>query len=109
MMHMFMEGIQFSFFGGGFRFYEEDDDDEYDDYDYYDDEQDEEKIQEAASILGVSIDADPDDVKKAYRKQALKYHPDKYNAANHGGLTKGEAEEKFKEIANAYDVLRQEH
>ena len=49
-------------------------------------------------VLGVSKDANADDLKKAYRKLALKYHPDK----NPGDKT---AEEKFKEAAEAYDVL----
>ena len=49
-------------------------------------------------MLGVSKNATPDEIKKAYRKMAVKYHPDK----NPGDK---EAEEKFKEAAEAYDVL----
>ena len=49
-------------------------------------------------LLGVSRDASSDAIKKAYRKLAVKYHPDK----NPGDK---EAEEKFKEISHAYEVL----
>ncbi len=49
-------------------------------------------------ILGVSKDASQDEIKKAFRKLALKYHPDK----NKGNK---EAEERFKEINEAYAVL----
>ncbi len=49
-------------------------------------------------VLGVSKNATDDELKKAYRKMAIKYHPDK----NPGDK---EAEEKFKEAAEAYDVL----
>ena len=49
-------------------------------------------------VLGVGKTAGPDDIKKAYRKLAIKYHPDR-NPDNK------DAEEKFKEAAEAYDVL----
>lgn len=49
-------------------------------------------------VLGVSKEATPEELKKAYRKLALQYHPDR----NPGDK---EAEEKFKEAAEAYEVL----
>src|SRR5574344_1327997 len=49
-------------------------------------------------VLGLSKTASEDEIKKAYRKLAIKYHPDR-NPGNK------EAEEKFKEAAEAYDVL----
>src|SRR6478609_8136175 len=50
-------------------------------------------------ILGVSREATEDDLKKAYRKQAMAYHPDR----NQGDR---DAEGKFKEVNEAYDVLK---
>ena len=50
-------------------------------------------------VLGVSRSASESEIKKAYRKLAVKYHPDK----NPGDA---EAEEKFKEISAAFEVLK---
>ena len=49
--------------------------------------------------LGLQRGASEEEIKKAYRKQAMTYHPDRNNGAK-------EAEEKFKAITEAYDVLR---
>ena len=51
-------------------------------------------------ILGVAKTASDDEIKKAYRKLAMKYHPDR----NQGDKAK-EAEEKFKEVKEAYEML----
>lgn len=53
-------------------------------------------------ILGVEKKASLDDIKKAYKKLALKWHPDKNIASEE---QKKEAEKKFKEISEAYSVL----
>lgn len=50
-------------------------------------------------VLGVARSASDDDIKKAYRRLAMQYHPDRNNGSK-------EAEEKFKEITEAYDILR---
>lgn len=52
-------------------------------------------------VLGVSKSSNADEIKKAYRKVAMQYHPDR-NPGDH------EAEEKFKEAAEAYEVLSDE-
>jgi len=51
------------------------------------------------AILGVSRDASPEEIKRAYRKLAQHYHPDVAK------MDRKEAEEKFKEISEAYEVL----
>ncbi|OPX25329.1 MAG: molecular chaperone DnaJ [Planctomycetales bacterium 4484_123] len=50
-------------------------------------------------VLGVARDAGPEEIRRAYRRLALKYHPDNYRG------DKAEAEAKFKELAEAYEVL----
>ena len=53
-------------------------------------------------VLGVPKNATDEDIKKAYRKLAMKYHPDR-NQSNEGGTKK--AEEQFKEAKEAYEML----
>ena len=55
-------------------------------------------INECYEILGLSSDASKEDIKRAFRKLAAKYHPDR----NQGDIS---AEEKFKDINNAYNTL----
>src|SRR6476619_7136014 len=50
-------------------------------------------------VLGVERTSSDDEIKKSYRKLAMTYHPDRNNGSK-------EAEERFKEITEAYDVLR---
>lgn len=56
------------------------------------------KYKDYYQILGVSREASEEDIKRAYRKLARKYHPDVSKEAN--------AEERFKEIGEAYEVLK---
>src|SRR4051794_37689235 len=51
-------------------------------------------------VLGVTRTANGEEIKRAYRRLAMKYHPDRNN-----GEGRGEAELKFKECAEAYEVL----
>ena len=52
-------------------------------------------------VIGIQRNASADEIKKAYRKLAMKYHPDR-------NPDDAEAESKFKEAAEAYDVLGDE-
>ncbi len=58
-------------------------------------------------VLGVAKGASDTEIKKAYRKAAMKYHPDKFSGAS--DTEKKEAEDKFKEVNEAYQVLSDEN
>ena len=55
-------------------------------------------------VLGVNKNASQDEIKKAYKELAMKFHPDK----NNGKPDKAETDEKFKELSAAYNVLSNE-
>jgi len=61
------------------------------------------EFQDYYKTLGVSRTASADEIKKAYRKLALEWHPDR-----HKGEDREHAEERFKQIAEAYEVLSDE-
>jgi curved DNA-binding protein len=58
------------------------------------------KFQDYYEVLGVKRDAANDDIKKSYRKLALKWHPDRHQDGE-----REKAEERFKQISEAYEVL----
>jgi len=55
--------------------------------------------QDYYELLGISKTASADEIKKAYRKLAMKYHPDRNQSDK-------DAEKKFKEIEEAYEILK---
>lgn len=59
------------------------------------------RVDDPYELLGVSRDATEQEIKKAYRKLALKYHPDKITNEHE----REESEAKFKEITSAYEIL----
>ena len=57
-------------------------------------------------VLGVAKNASDDELKKAYRKMALKYHPDKVHHL--GSEFQKDANDKIKKISEAYDLIKSE-
>ena len=106
--HVFESHFRGGFGGGFFPFmFDDADDDDWDRrWEEQNEEEDQYRLEESAELLGVDIDADEQVIKRAYRRLALKFHPDKWHADKHeDGTTKEEAEERFKEITSAYDCL----
>lgn len=58
----------------------------------------------AMDVLELTEGASQDEIKKAYRRMAMKYHPDKVSVL--GDEEKKKAEEKFKDVKQAYDILK---
>lgn len=55
------------------------------------------KVKAAAAVLGVAVDADPETLKSAYRRLALRWHPDKCKDAD--------AKERFQEVSTAHGAV----
>ncbi|MEX2428175.1 MAG: DnaJ domain-containing protein [Bacteroidales bacterium] len=60
----------------------------------------------AYKILEIDTDVSDDELKKAYRRMAMKYHPDK--VAHLGEDFKAVAQEKFRKVKDAYDSIKKE-
>jgi len=115
-------GDRFSSRGGAFFFnigglpfrvrFDDYESDEESFFDEFDDRWEEQMLEEKreenrkmAKILGVEPTADERTLKVAYRKLALQYHPDKWRSDSDHGMSKKDAENKFKTIQSAYDHL----
>lgn len=61
------------------------------------------ELQDAYRTLGVSPDATDDEVRQAFRRLALRYHPDR--AAAHGEAARQEAEQQFRKVTQARDIV----
>ena len=60
-------------------------------------------LQEAYRTLGIRETATDEEVRQAYREQALRYHPDRFAAQ--GEAARAEAEKKFREVTEARDII----
>jgi len=64
-----------------------------------------EENRKQAKILGIEPDADSRTIKLAYRKMALQFHPDKWKSDSGHGMSRKEAEDRFKAVQTAYDHM----
>ncbi|MBR5856200.1 MAG: TerB family tellurite resistance protein [Bacteroidales bacterium] len=64
------------------------------------------RVEDAYKVLEISPDATDEEIKKAYKKLALKHHPDRVESL--GADVKKAAEEKFKSVALAYEIIKKE-
>ena len=63
-------------------------------------------VESAYKVLEITPDATDDEVKRAYKRMAMKYHPDR--VATLGEDVRLKAEEKFKAVAEAYECIKKE-